>query len=146
MKGMSAEGLEGAWKRYETGRAGLPEGLKSRVWEFIQDEMAGKAVKEREAAAACFYAYLRGCLEEDRWRTPGEWEAAYGRKLESGNLVWIRWKGSETWKPARWGEAQMFSVRVLEVVVGRGPASPPRPGRKQLKAERKQTGAGERRP
>jgi hypothetical protein len=140
MKAAAEEGLEGAWKRYQTGRMGLPEGLKRRAEAFVQGVMAGKGVKERAAAAACFYAYLRGGLEEDRWRGPLEWEASYGRKLGPRALVWVRWKGRETWKTARWGEARGFSAGVLEVKVCRGPEEPPRPGLKQLRAERKQAG------
>ena len=79
----------------------------------------------------------RGCLEEEGWLTPGEWEAEYGEELASGGLVWIRWEGSREWKPARWGEAKGFSREVLEALVCRGPGEPPRPELAQVKAERK---------
>jgi hypothetical protein len=77
--------------------------------------------------------------EDGGWRTPGEWEAENGRKLDAGALVWIRWKGSENWKPARLGEARSFSAGALEVLVCRGPGEPPRPEGKRIRAERKRT-------
>ena len=138
MTGVSKERIRTSWNRYQTGRIGLPEHLKEQVREFIQTVMEGKGLKEREAAAEGFYAYLRGRLEAEGWRTPGEWEAEYGAELPAGALVWIRWGGSTEWKPARWGEAKGFSAQVLEVLVCRGPGEPARPELKQVKAERKQ--------
>ncbi|MDR2020653.1 MAG: hypothetical protein LBQ14_07825 [Treponema sp.] len=135
MNAVSAEGLEVYWKEYQLGRLGFPD-LENRVREFIRRGMAGKAINEREAAAACFYAYLRGRLRQEPWRTPGEWEAAYHEELPAAALVWVRWLGNENWQPARWGEAKGFSPGALETVVSRGHEEPPRPDKKQLQAER----------
>jgi hypothetical protein len=137
MKGVSAERLEAYWKDYQLGRLGLPEHLEDRVGEFIQRTMAGKAIKERDQASACFFAYLEGRFWQEGERTPGEWEAEYGEELPAEALVWIRWLGSETWQPARWGEAKGFSAGAREALVCRGHEEPPGPGPEQLKAERK---------
>jgi hypothetical protein len=137
MNGVSPDQLEAYWKDYQLGRLGLPEDLEGRVEAFIQRAMAGKAIKDRERASACFYAYLEGRLRQDRRQTPGEWEAAYHEELPAEALVWIRWRGNETWQPARWGEAKAFSAEALEALVCRGHEEPPRPDGEQLKAERK---------
>jgi hypothetical protein len=135
MNGLLPERLEIYWKDYQLGRLGLPE-LESRVREFIQRTMTGKAINEREQASACFYAYLRGRFRHERARTPGEWEAEYHEELPAEALVWIRWRGNENWQPARWGEAKVFSAGAVEALVCRGHEEPPRPDREQLKAER----------
>jgi hypothetical protein len=83
--------------------------------------------------------YVRGCLRQEAWQTPGEWEAAYREELPAEALVWIRWRGDETWQPARWRDAKGFSAGVLEALVCRGYEEPPRPDRDQLKAEQRRT-------
>lgn len=140
MNALSPEQLEIYWKNYHLGQLMIPEHLDQQVGEFIRGKLAGKAIKEREQAAACFYAYLAGYLRPGTWLTPGEWERENGRELSAPAMVWIRWRGSEAWEPGRWGEAKAFSTGTLEVLVSRGPEEPPRPPEKQLKAERRGIG------